>query len=120
MRQTVKNYFPGRSLSEGLLFLAAPTIWAMHFFVLYGAQTWICAVSSRPDFLFSVVTVAATLAALLGLVVILKPQLGLHRVASEPRETPVFLRLLYVGLAGLAALGIVWAAFPASLLTACH
>lgn len=113
---------PGKSLPliAGLLFLAAPAIWAMHFFVLYGAQTWICATSSRPDYVFAGVTFAATFAAIIGLIVFLRPQFTRTSRPNADQQTRVFLRVLYACLAGLAVLGIIWAAFPVSLLAACQ
>jgi hypothetical protein len=113
-----------RSVIDLALSLAAPTIWAAHFFALYGAQALICTSSgaaARSDHLLPFAIVATTVAAagLLGILVLRIAASRRTGQATEGIAEPAFWREVPTGLALLALLGVLWGAAPAMLLPAC-
>jgi hypothetical protein len=86
--------------------LTGPLIWAAHFLVIYGANTILFtqgASGRSREFVIG----AATLLALAVLAIALRSK-G-RAQSGEDEHVPRFLRNLRRWLAGLAALGILWA-----------
>jgi hypothetical protein len=103
--------------------LAAPTIWAAHFFLIYGAQTLICTGPEAParGGLLLPIDVALTATALSGLLYLMtsrRPSRQAHQ-ATEGAGRSLFWRDTPVALATLAMLGVLWVAVPPILLPAC-
>jgi hypothetical protein len=104
--------------------LAAPTIWAAHFFAMYGAQTLICTAASpaaRSNHLLPL-GIVLTAVAVAGLVAILASRIVSIRQAHQTVERalrPAFWREVPSVLALVALLGVIWVATPAMLLPAC-
>jgi hypothetical protein len=105
------------------LTLAAPTIWAAHFFLIYGIQTLLCTGSgagARGELLLPLdlmLTVAA-MAALLYIAGRSWPSGRAHQ-ATEGVNRSSFWRATPAALAALAMIGILWVALPPMLLPAC-
>jgi hypothetical protein len=99
------------------LALAGPIIWAMHFFVIYGAHAVMCSqdISGRSA---GIVVGAATLTALAALAVVAGRSKAAEVFGREGRAR-AFLRSTMMLLAVLSALGIVWAGSTIFFLPAC-
>ena len=113
-----------RSTGELALLLAGPTVWAVHFFLMYGAEVLICTgpvATSRGGQLLPV-AIALTAVAMTGLLCILVRRFALDRQAHQATEDihgSLFWRDASTALAALAMLGVLWVALPAMLLPAC-
>jgi hypothetical protein len=113
-----------RSTGELALALAGPTVWAVHFFLMYGAEVVICtgpAATSRAGQALPV-AIALTVVAMVGLLCILVRRFALDRQAHQAADDThgsLFWRDASTALAALAMLGVLWVALPAILLPAC-
>jgi hypothetical protein len=108
------------ALTELLLCLGGPIVWALHLFGLYGGATLAC-VPTTTDHI-DLASLAATLtltavAAVLGLMLWQAtrrwPQHAEHRGATR------FLRRVSFVLGGIAIVAIVWSTVPVLLLYPC-
>lgn len=106
-----------RWITELALPLIGPVIWSAHLFVLYGAEALLCSAPEPSQPILSFVATAATAVA-----VILLLGLMLWQLQREVRHVPTgpFLREVSIVLAGLALLGVLWTALPATLVSACR
>ena len=109
-----------RPFAEMLYCLAGPSVWAAHFFVLYGAHALICARmgTGAPSLLWPSLAASATALALLGLagIIALRVRFGARR---NGRSEAMFSRKLAIGLALISMLGVLWGALPAALMAPC-
>jgi hypothetical protein len=113
-----------RSTGELALALAGPAVWAVHFFLMYGAEVLTCtgaAATSRGGQVLPV-AIALTVVAMTGLFCILvwrfAPVRRPHQAADDIHGS-LFWRDASTALAALAMLGVLWVALPAILLPAC-
>jgi hypothetical protein len=114
-----------RSMGDLLVCFLGPTVWAAHFFLMYGAETLVCSrtVTAAHNFDFSMVAIFATaiaVASLTGLIVRQTVRRAANRqpnVAFDPASS--FLRETSIMLAVLAMLGVLWVALPAILVPGC-
>jgi hypothetical protein len=100
--------------------LAGPTIWAAHFFLMYGAQTLICTgpgAAARRGLLLPI-DVALTAAAVSGLLYLMTSGRQAHQ-ATEGAGRSLFWRDTPAALTALAMLGVLWVAVPPILLADC-
>jgi hypothetical protein len=106
-----------RPLTDFLACLLGPAIWAAHFFVIYGAETVVCAGASSPAIAMRWTVGAATAVAL---AIVAVPFVGSartrHAGEAEPRR---FLNVLSGVLAAFSAAAIIGVAVSALRLPAC-
>jgi uncharacterized RDD family membrane protein YckC len=108
-----------RPLADLLAVCIPPTLWFMHFGVLYGAEALLCtppAAGRGAMIWIGALFTAATLAALAWFA------LGLRRPSrdgADQHSGAAFLRSVGLLLALLAALGVVWTALPVAALPVC-
>lgn len=97
--------------------LRGPTIWAAHFFILYGAETIVCMTASAPAPAMRLTVLAATVIALVVL------GLPFLRVSAHARlrddAARDFMRTLSISLSALSAAAMLAAAVAAWRLPAC-
>jgi len=109
---------PGPSKTLIVLWLSGPLIWALHFSLLYAAQTLICTTAgATPVGLMMPVVVIATAAACAALAYIALR----HRNVVQPNDQDgaKFLRGTTWMLAGLSLLAVLWSALPTLLMASC-
>lgn len=102
------------TVSNTILLVAGPIVWAVHFLAIYGFTGIVCA---RPTLEDSVVTwgvLGAGVAAIAGLAFVV---LGAWREGAK--EGRPFARQVGAGLAAFAALAIVLETLPVFLATPC-
>lgn len=108
----------GQPKASIVLWLAGPMIWAMHFFLLYGAHTLICsAAGARPDWLMLPIAIGLTAVACVTLGFI-----ALHGgsvLQERDQEGARFLRDTGRLLAGLGLLAVLWTAWPTGVVSSC-
>ena len=111
------------SIRATFTWLFGPIVWAMHFFLLYGIATVFCTgpeASRQGQMRLS--ALALTAMALSGLAgFVLWQYFGgrRHRASQRSENGTSFLRATSIGLAGLATVGIIWAAAGAILIPVC-
>jgi hypothetical protein len=103
------------TVSNLVLLVAGPVVWAVHFLAIYGFTGVVCA---RPGvdagiLAWGVPVAGAAAIALLGLLV-----LGARRAASRDGQRP-FTHQVGQGLAAFAALAIAWETLPVFLAPPC-
>ena len=101
---------------KGLGFvLAGPAIWAIHFFVLYASEGFLCAAGpwAAADAV-RLISLTATTIAVAALLVFL----GVQRQRPAAIEAVAY-RDISMGLAVMALLAVIWSALPAILLPVC-
>jgi hypothetical protein len=108
--------------SKGLGFvLAGPAIWAMHFFVLYASEGFLCAAgpwaAADAVRLISLTTTTIAVAALLAFLG-WQAQRGWRRQRAAAIDAVAY-RDISMGLAVMALLAVIWSALPAILLPVC-
>jgi hypothetical protein len=110
--------------------VAAPVVWAAHFFASYATAAIWCAKAAGPDRSFGGARLAITLytsAALLAVLLIGWRALVSHRAApavAEDRDSPEgrhrFLTFATLLLAGLSAIAILYVALATALVGSCR
>lgn len=113
-----------RLIGIGLLSLAGPLIWVLHFAVVYGIQHVACAMvaGNRAGVLVQASVIVATVVALLALLLpIVKPNIlqRMDRNGVIQKTTKAFLAELMRLLALLSFFGVLWAGIAAFFLPAC-
>lgn len=104
-------------LSDFIVCLAGPCVWAAHFFVVYGAESVVCVAAASPASAMRWTILAATAAAL---ALIAAPLVSFGRIDRDyDAETSGFLRTLARWLAGLSALAVIAVALSGLSLPAC-
>jgi hypothetical protein len=110
------------SIGVTLIWLFGPVVWAVHFFLLYGIATVLCAgpEASQPG-LVRLLALGVTVLALAAIACFVALQFigGRSREAHRLETVRAFLRVTGMTLAGLAAVGIVWTAAGTILIPAC-
>lgn len=102
--------------------LAGPLTWGLHFTVIYGAQSTLCAVGGAPDRAVALVMAIATITALALLAgIVARPDHVAAALGAGDWAPPVrlFQRRVMVLLAILSAFGIAGAGLAATFLPAC-
>ena len=101
--------------------LAGPAIWAVHFFVLYASEGFLCAAGplAAADAV-RLISLTATTIAVAALLVFLgwQAQRGWRRQRAAAIDAGAY-RDISMGLAVLALLAVIWSALPAILLPVC-
>jgi hypothetical protein len=108
---------PVRPLADFVACLAGPTIWALHFFVVYGAETVVCLTVSPSSNAMQWTVIAATGAALAAIAVAVMRHP--HDTRAADGATRGFLRMLALSLAALSTAAILATAFMGLRLPAC-
>jgi hypothetical protein len=98
-------------LGKFLLAMLGPTVWAAHFFVVYGVEAAVCTRAASPAVTMRWIVAAATTAAVAGLAAVL--MLRFRGPPGEPEDLG-FLRKVSVYLA-LLSLGAILAVAAAAL-----
>ena len=110
-----------RPVSDLFAVFIPPALWFAHFAVLYGAEALLCtppaATRGAMIWIGALVTVAA-LAALAWFALGLRRQPAPGR--TDAHAGAAFMRSVGLLLALLAALGVVWTAFPVAVLPVCQ
>ena len=101
--------------------LAGPAIWAVHFFVLYASEGFLCAAGplAAADAV-RLISLTATTIAVAALLVFLGWQgpRGWRRQRAAAIDAVAY-RDISMGLAVMALLAVIWSALPAILLPVC-
>ena len=113
---------PRAGRPSALWLLLGPTVWAVHFTILYLAHTLLCAVGgpgTRPT-----VTTVVTVATVMALAVLTIPLLrtSLRRQTPAASDSPAvgrFLRGATPWLLILSAIAVIWAGATALIVPAC-
>ncbi len=112
-----------RTVTQLLLCVAGPLIWAGHFSVMYGAQTLFCMSAVANDGRsFHPYAITFTAAAILTLTALLTSQLieaGRRSNSADRSDVTQFLRTISIILGAGALLAVVWSAMAAGVLPAC-
>jgi hypothetical protein len=112
---------PVRTLADLLRLFAAPAIWFGHFAAIYGAEAIICTLPSasagRAMVWTGVVATVIALAALASFAIAVLRRRPVGALSEEADRA--FLRDTALLLTLLAALGVIWTAFPIAFLSAC-
>ena len=106
-----------RPLGVFLIALTGPTLWAVHFFVIYGAEAAVCTRASSPTYAMQWIVISATGVALAAIAALL-----LWEFRNKRANTSDALRLLSsisISLAALSAGAILAVAVSALRLPAC-
>jgi hypothetical protein len=98
-------------LGKFLLAMLGPTVWAAHFFVVYGVEAAVCTRAASPAVTMRWIVAAATTAAVAGLAAL--PMLRFRGRPNEPADL-CFLRKVSVYLA-LVSIGAILAVSAAAL-----
>lgn len=110
-----------RPVSDLFAVFIPPALWFVHFAVLYGAEALLCTPPAAPRGAMvwtGALATAAILAALAWFALRLRRQPVPGR--TDPHTDAAFLRSAGLLLALLAALGVVWTAFPVAVLPVCQ
>jgi hypothetical protein len=109
------------SIGKLLIWLAAPTVWATHFLVMYAAETLICTAGSSGGRYFIPVAVVATAVAVASLLYLMTRRLVWIR-PNDPTagDGSLFLQATSIALSAVSMLAVLWVALPALLLPACR
>ncbi len=111
------------TVSELLLCLGGPLIWAAHFFVMYGAGTLACLNSTaRHSMPFYAFALAFTLVAILAVLASMAWQVARasrRETSGDQTEGRRFLRAISIILGSAALLAIAWATLPVLMLPSC-
>jgi hypothetical protein len=107
-----------------LLLVAGPMLWALHFFLIYGPQSALCALrpGGAPGWPVTAFVLVATLAALAALLLLLRRPRALavaFRTETPQAPTADFLFAVARLLTILATAGVLWAGGTALILDPC-
>lgn len=110
-------------VSELLLCLGGPIIWAVHFFVMYGASTLACLNSSArhstPFFVFAFSLTLVAIFAVLGLTAWQVARASHRETSGDQTDGRRFLRTISILLGSATLLAIAWATLPLLMLPSC-
>lgn len=110
-------------VSELLLCLNGPLIWAAHFFVLYGAGTLACLDSTArhgmPFNVFALTFTFVAILAVLGLTALQVARAGRREPPGDQTDGRRFLRAISIFMGFAALLAIAWATLPVLMLPSC-
>lgn len=111
---------PTISLAARLRWFGGPIIWAAHFLLVYASESLVCTRGGGADshFLFVAAATAGAVAALLAIIV---GGLRASRAArtAQGRDGGAFMDAAAVTLGLLSLIAVLWAALPATLVSAC-
>ena len=101
--------------SNALLPVAGALVWAVHFAVIYGITSWLCArgAATMQWLGIGIVTWSVGIATMMALA-------ALAALFFSARHARGFLSWITAGVAALAALAIVWEALPAFMVPPCQ
>lgn len=103
------------TVSNTVLLVAAPVVWAVHFLAIYGFTGVVCA---RPAVDAGIVAGGVAGLGLAAIAVLALAALAARRAASQDGRRP-FVHQVGLGLCGFAALAIVWETLPVFLAAPC-
>ncbi len=102
--------------------LAGPLVWTVHFFFMYAAATLVC-VSSNSSGGGRIFVASASIATVVALLIlgglVFRQWKALRDSRRAASEAALFMRRLSIALAGMSLMAVLWATFPALLLTPC-
>jgi len=112
----------GSAVRTTVTWLSGPAIWAAHFFLLYGIQSFTClpldAARQGQIRLLSLALTVIALSALVGFLI--RQPLGIRQAGDRITESlTTFLARTANVLALLAILGVVWSAASAMMIPPC-
>jgi len=110
-----------RPLTDLLRLFVGPGLWFAHFVVLYGAEALVCTPPAASGRAMTWIALAATIMTLGALALFAGSWLRDPPSSDPPGEHTgaAFLHAAALMLALLAALGVVWTAFPVAMLPVC-
>jgi hypothetical protein len=102
-----------RPAATALQWLAGPSVWAVHFFLMYGAHTLVCARADvLPRGVWPALVASAGAAALLALA-------GVVVWCHRRERRPGFSLQVAVALVVLSIAGVVWTTLTTALIAPC-
>ena len=109
-----------------LLYLSlGPIVWAVHFAIVYGAHTLLCAVGGSGGFGARAATLVVIIATVVALILLSLPMLAPTMMrrrrpgSTEPASLSSFAQGVMALLALLSALGVAWAGAAALIVAPC-
>jgi hypothetical protein len=103
------------AVSDLVLLVAGPVVWALHFLAIYGFTGVVCA---RPGVDAGIVAWGVAIGGVVAIALLAVLVLGARRAASREARRP-FAQHVGQGLAAFAALAIVWETLPVFMAPPC-